>query len=327
MKILIIGSKDRYDKYDPDMPVKDRAEIVFADRGTPDEALIAAGAGAEVLFADAISPVSRHLTENLPRLKMIHSEGVAYDRIDLAAAKERGIYVCNTKGCNAGAVAEHTIFLMLGLLRNAVEGQEAVVSGQQIRMKERRMAEGIIELSECSVGLYGFGDIAKATAQRLAPFGCSVYYTARRRRDEKTEEEYGVRWLAPDDLVSTCDFISLHTDVNPGTKGMVDAAFLSKMKPEAMLVNTSRGELVDNRALREALLTGKIAGFAADTIAPEPVTADNPLVALPAETMKKVFYSPHLGGITAGTFRRAHRMMWENAARIAEGKEPVNQVF
>ena len=216
---------------------------------------------------------------------------------------------------------------MLGLLRNAVEGQEAVVSGQQIRMKERRMAEGIIELSECSVGLYGFGDIAKATAQRLAPFGCSVYYTARRRRDEKTEKEYGVCWLAPDDLVSTCDFISLHTDVNPGTKGMVDAAFLSKMKPEAMLVNTSRGELVDNRALREALLSGRIAGFAADTIAPEPVTADNPLVALPAETMKKVFYSPHLGGITAGTFRRAHRMMWENAVRIAEGKEPVNQVF
>ena len=327
MKILVIGSKDRYDKYDPDIEIKRNADIIFTDRGTPDDAVLAAGKDAEVLFADAISPVSRYLIENMPALRMIHSEGVAYNGIDLAAAGEHGIYVCNNKGCNAGAVAEHTVFLMMGLLRNAVEGQEAVVSGRQIKMKERRMAEGIIELSECSVGLYGFGDIAQAAAKRLAPFGCRVYYTARSRRDEKTEKTFGVSWLEPDELISTCDFISLHTDVNPETRGMVDAAFLSKMKPEAMLVNTSRGELVDNKALREALVSGKIAGFAADTIAPEPVTADNPLVALPAEVMKKVFYSPHLGGITAGTFKRAHRMMWENAARIAEGMEPVNQVI
>ena len=327
MKILIIGSKDRYDIFDPEIEVKKNAELVFAGRGTPDDALLAAGADANVLFADAISPVSRYLIENMPQLKLINSEGVAYDRIDLAAAKEHGIYVCNNKGCNAGAVAEHTIFLMLGLLRNAVEGQEAVIAGNQIRMKERRMAEGIIELSECSVGLYGFGDIAKATAKRLAAFGCRVFYTARSRRDAETEKEYNVTWLSPDELIRTCDFISLHTDVNPETRGLVDGAFLSKMRPEAMLVNTSRGELVDNQALREALLSGRIAGFAADTIAPEPVTADNPLVALPPEIMKKVFYSPHLGGITAGTFKRAHRMMWENAARIEAGEMPQNRVF
>ena len=135
MKILIIGNRDRYDKYDPDLPIRQTAETVFVGRGTPDEEILKACPDADILFADAISPVSGYLIGRLHSLKMIHSEGVAYDRIDTEAAKAHGVMVCNNKGCNAGAVAEQTILLMLGLLRNAYEGQTAVVSGGQIRMR------------------------------------------------------------------------------------------------------------------------------------------------------------------------------------------------
>ena len=107
---------------------------------------------------------------------MIHSEGVAYDKIDLDAARERGIYVCNNKGCNAGAVAEQAIMLMLMLLRHGRTGDLAVREGRQMEVKERYMESGIRELSACRVGLVGFGDIAKATAERLAPFGCEMVY-------------------------------------------------------------------------------------------------------------------------------------------------------
>ena len=111
----------------------------------------------------------------------------AYDKIDLAAAKARGVYVCNNKGCNAGAVAEQAIALMLMLLRQALPGDRAVRAGRQMEMKERCMTQGLRELSDCRVGLVGFGDIAKATAQRLAAFGCEVYYYTLHRRSREEE--------------------------------------------------------------------------------------------------------------------------------------------
>ena len=97
---------------------------------------------------------------------------------------------------------------------------------------------------------------------------------------------------------------------------MIDEKFLSHMKRSAFLVNTARGDLVDNHALRAALIQGLIAGAGLDTVSPEPVTADNPLVTLPTSCRDRVVFSPHLGGITTGSFRRMHRTMWENASRI-----------
>ena len=107
---------------------------------------------------------------------------------------------------------------------------------------------------------------------------------------------------------------------------MVDEAFLDRMKPTSYLINTSRGELVDNQALRRALVEGRIAGAGFDTLAPEPVSADHPLVDLPPEIQDRVVFSPHLGGITEGAFRRSHLHMWRNAERVAAGEKPDNIV-
>ena len=147
MKILILGTEARYRAYQPDMPFIGRQELVFLDKDSTEDTILAAGGDAEVLFVDAITPVSGALMERMPSLRMVHSEGVAFDRIDLAAARDRGIYVCNNKGCNAGAVAEQAILLMLMLLRRALEGDRAVREGRQMEMKERCMVEGLTELS------------------------------------------------------------------------------------------------------------------------------------------------------------------------------------
>ena len=122
MKILILGTEARYRAYQPDMPFIGRQELVFLDKDSTEDTILAAGGDAEVLFVDAITPVSGALMERMPRLRMVHSEGVAFDRIDLAAARDRGIYVCNNKGCNAGAVAEQAVLLMLMVLSHALAG-------------------------------------------------------------------------------------------------------------------------------------------------------------------------------------------------------------
>lgn len=326
MKIVILGTKARYQRYMPDLPFAQAQTPVYLDKDSSEEEILAAAGDAEALFADAITPVSARLMEGMPHLRLIHSEGVAFDKIDLSAARGRGIDVCNCKGCNAGAVAEQTILLMLMLLRRALEGDRAVRQGRQMEMKERSMVEGITELGACKVGLVGFGDIAQATAERLAPFDCALYYYTPHRRSPEEEARWGVTYLPLEELAAACDIISLHCAVTDRTRGMVNDAFLSRMKPSAYLINTGRGDLVDNLALRRALVEGRIAGAGLDTLAPEPVPADHPLVDLPEAVRDRVVLSPHLGGITEAAFRRSHLHMWRNAERVAAGEKPRNIV-
>ena len=326
MKILILGNRARYEAHMPNLPFLRQQELVFCEVGTPDEALLEKARDADILFADAIAPISAGLIAGMPHLKLINSEGVAYDRIDLAAARERGIWVCNNKGCNAGAVAEQAIMLMLMLLRHGLTGDRAVREGRQIQTKEHYMAAGTTELSDCRVGLVGFGDIAKATAERLRPFGCEVYYYSRSRHSREEEETYGVTYLSLEELVASCDIISLHCAVNDQTRNLVNGAFLAQMKPTAFLVNTARGDLVDHLALRDALVEGQIAGAGLDTLSPEPVPADHPLLTMPPEARDRLVLEPHLGGITTASFRRAHLHMWRNAERVSNGHKPDNIV-
>lgn len=326
MKVLVIGGKERFVKYTPHFEIVKDAVMIFCERGTSDREILAAADDADFIFADAISPVSRYLMEHLPSLKMVHSEGVAFNQIDVNAAKEMGIYVCNNKGCNAGAVAEQTILLMLALLRSTVLGDEAVRAGHQIEMKEKLMVRGITELGDCKIGLIGFGDIAKATAKRLQAFECEVYYFDVYKQTAEVEDLYHVKYLELEEIASICDIISIHAPVTNETTGMINKEFLSRMKSTAYLINTARGEIVDNLALRESLVNGTIAGAGLDTIHPEPTTKDNPLVDLPADCKYKVVYSPHLGGITLGFFRRAHENIWINVEKIMNGQKPGNIV-
>lgn len=322
MKILIFGPKARYDLYLPefvrDLPV----EPVFCSAPAPSLQAAADNPDTEVIFADAITPIGREMMDLLPNLKMIHSEGVAFNAIDVDAAREKGVFVCNNKGCNAASVAEHAVMLMLMALRCGVTGHQAVLAGEQIRFKERFMVSSAPELGEQTVGLIGLGDIGTAAAKLLRPFGCRLYYYTAHRRPPEVEAELGVTYLPLEELAGQCDILSLHCAVNEQTTHMVNEAFLSHVKPGAILVNTARGQLVDNLAVRRALIDGRLGGIAMDTLDPEPTPADHPLVDLPPEVADRAVYSPHLGGITGGVFRRAHRNMWSSVKLLLEGQRP-----
>lgn len=327
MKVLIIGSRERYEKFCPvTTEFAKSVEKVYVDLGTSVERILEAAWDADFIAADAIAKVPADLILQMPNLKVIHSEGVAYNGIEGETAAERGIYVCNNRGINAGAVAEQTILLMLGLLRKVISGDRAVRDGRQIQVKEAAMLEGIMELGDCCIGLIGFGDIAKALSKRLQPFGCRVYYYTRNRKPEETEKEFGASWLPLSELLETCHMVSIHVPVTSDTLGMVNASFLEQMRPDAYLINTARGEIVDNEALRQALIQGKIAGAAFDTVAPEPVQIDNPLVTLPEDVKDKVIFSPHTGGITTSTFQRAHYNIWKAFEDVSCGRKPANVV-
>lgn len=286
------------------------------------ERLIKEACDTEILLVDAMGVVDREIISSLPRLRLIMSEGVGYQGIDTTFARDNGIPVCNNKGVNDTAVAEDALLLILGCLKSIITGHQSVYDGRQIEVK--RASFGVVrELSECTVGLIGFGDIAKRTALLANAFGARVIYTNRTRYPE-LEKQYNVTYFDLDALLHQSDFVSLHLAVTEQTKEMVNADFLSKMKSTAFLINTSRGDLVDNNALLEALLNGEIAGAGLDVISPEPVTADN--ILLDERIKDKLVLTPHIAGITSLTIEKIYKNIFENIERTENGEEPMNRV-
>lgn len=327
MKVLFLGNRDRIEKYLPkDIPAVSGADIAVLPIRSTEKEVAAEGKDAEYVVVDAIAALTAREIENMSNLKMIQSEGVAYNRIDCVCAGERGIPVCNQRGANAAAVAEHTVLLMLALTRYLVPGYQDVMAGRQIETKEYMMIHGIHELSEMKIGLIGFGAIAKAVAGFLQPFGPEVHYYCRHRADPETEEHCRAYYLPEEELLAGSDIVSIHVPVTPETEGMCGAEFFRGMKDGSYFINTARGEIVDNPALAEALISGKLIGAGLDTVAPEPVQKDNVLLNLPADVQRRIVITPHIAGVTSGFFRRAHRAIWENIQRVEDGGRPINIV-
>lgn len=302
----------------PDLKEHNVKVIKLSDR----EQLLNDAENTELLFLDAMGKADRELIDRMPQLKLIHSEGVGYQGVDVEYATEKGIIVCNNKGVNDTAVAEDALLLMLSCLKQIITGHQSVYDGRQIEVK--RASFGVIrELSQCTVGLIGFGDIARATAKFCNALDARVIYTNRTRYQE-LEEEYDVAYCSMDELLKQSDFVSLHVAVTDDTREMVDSEFLSKMRDDAFLINTSRGDLVNNEALLNALLNNEIAGAGLDVISPEPVERDN--ILLDERVRDKLILTPHIAGITNLTVKRIYKNIWENITNYINGKPLRNRV-
>ena len=328
MKVLHIGKKGNMEHYSAPgsyLEQLEKADLYMSDRI---EDYLDAGGDADFIVADAIAQIPAGLIEKMPNLKLIHSEGVAYNLIDLEAADRCGVYVCNSQGMNAAAVAEQTVLLMLGLLRDVRGGDAAVRCGRQIEKKEGYMIRGDLrELADCSIGLIGFGDIARETASLLRAFGVkTIFYNKRTPFSYDEEKMLGARYLPLEDLLMRSDIVSLHLPLSPDTEKMADRAFFDQMKEGSLFINTARGGLVDDEALGQALVSGHLAGAGLDTVNDEPVAQSHPLLHLPDGASDQILFSPHIGGITASSFRRSYAMIWEDIQAAAEGRRPKRVV-
>lgn len=328
MKILHIGKQGNLQRFAAADGFLNSLDLVDLKPDLPVEEYLSQAGDADFIVADAIAAVPGALIRQMPNLLAIHSEGVAFNAIDLKAADECGVYVCNAQGMNAMAVAEQTILLIVGMLRNIVVNDAAVRAGHQIETKENYMQNGSLhELADCSVGLICFGNIARRTARLLKAYQVeNVYYYQRHRMDSVQEQQYGVQYRELDDLLAQSQIVSLHLPVTETTRHMADRAFFAKMQPGSYLVNTARGELVDDAALIEALKSGHLAMAGLDTLDHEPVLKDHPLLNQPRSIASRLLLSPHIGGITAASFYRGYAMIDEDLWLAAQGQEPKRVV-
>ncbi|MDH6622639.1 glyoxylate reductase [Streptomyces sp. LBL] len=254
-------------------------------------------------------------------IKGISNYAVGYDNVDVATATRRGIIVGNTPGVLTDATADIAMLLLLATARRCVEADRFVRAGRYQGWQPELLLGG--DVSGAALGLVGFGRIARATAERALGFGMTVRYTT--RSGPVPPERLGhlagrVQFAEWDDLVRTSDFVSLHVPLTGATHHLVDEKTLRAMKPTACLVNTSRGPVVDEKALVEALRSGEIAGAGLDVYEDEPVLADG-LADLPNTTLL-----PHVGSATRSVRATMAEVCANNALAMARGEMPAHAV-
>ncbi|MCH8161723.1 MAG: D-glycerate dehydrogenase [Chloroflexi bacterium] len=285
----------------------------FEGQGLPSKSeLIAGVAKADGLLGSAQLPVDSDVLAAASKLRVVSNFGVGFDNVDLDAATKGGVLVCNTPGVLTDAVADLTLGLILALARRLPEAERFARDGDWQR--GARMALGT-DVRGKTLGIIGLGRIGVAVAERAHAFGMSITFHDIFRQPPIETPPCSYREL--DDLLAVADFVSLHVNLRPETRGLIGAKELTLMKPTAYLINTSRGQTVDQAALVAGLRSGELAGAALDVLEEEPLPPDDPLAALP-----NVILLPHIGSATVETRQAMRDLAIDNLLAALRGERP-----
>jgi phosphoglycerate dehydrogenase-like enzyme len=288
-------------------------ELVVADPGTP--AFIQAAGDAEYYLGLA-RRMGGEFFRSAPNLKLVQLLSAGYDHVDIEAARKARVPVSNNGGANALAVAEHTIMLILAVLKRVVQFHNSVVAGT---WRVGNPADvRVYEMGNRTLGIIGLGNIGKKVARRARAFDTKVQYYDIRRLSEHEEDALGVRFVLLDELLKTSDIVSLHVPLDDSTRNLIGARELGLMRREAIIVNTCRGPVIDETALFEALKANRIAGAGLDVLVDEPPRADHPFFTLPNVTL-----TPHSAGPTWENWTARFRNGFDNIERVAAGRAPL----
>ena len=292
--------------YNPDDRVLSRAELT------------AGMAGQDGLLCTLMDGIDGELLNTNPNLKIVANYAVGYNNIDVAAATARKIPVSNTPGVLTASTADMAWALMFAIGRRVVEGDQLVRSRQWQGWGPMQLLGQ--DITGATLGLIGLGRIGKAMVQRAKGFDMKVIYWNRTRLSEAEETAMGITYASREDVLAQADFVSLHVALNAETTHLIGAAELALMKSTAYLINTTRGPVVDEKALVESLKTGSIGGAGLDVFEKEPMLEPE-LYDLP-----NVVIPPHLGSATIGTRTKMGNIAAENCFAACRGERPPNIV-
>jgi phosphoglycerate dehydrogenase-like enzyme len=288
-------------------------ELVVVDPGTPE---FYQAAGDAEYYLGLARQMGGEFFRSTPKLRLVQLLSAGYDRVDVEAARKAGVPVANNGGANAIAVAEHTLMLILAVLKKLVQFHNAVVAG---KWRVGDLADARVhELAGKTVGIVGLGNIGKKVARRAAAFDARVQYYDIARLGEHQEDALGVRFALFDELLRTSDVVTLHVPLDDTTRHMISTRELGLMKTSAVLVNTCRGPVVDENALHRALTSGTIAAAGLDVMVDEPPAPNHPLFRLP-----NVTFTPHSAGPTWENWVARFRNGFDNIQRVAGGGRPL----
>ncbi len=283
---------------------------------TPDGLIAERSAGCEIIITNK-TPLRRETLEKLPELRYIGLLSTGYNVVDWEYCKEKGIPVCNIPTYSTSAVAQLTFALILEHTNHVALHSDSVMSGEWSNCKYFCYQKSpLAELDGKTLGIIGFGKIGKAVAVIARAFGMKVL-----AHTNHPAPFDGVEFVTTDVLLAESDFVTLHCPLTPQTEGMVNAEFISKMKSSAVLINTSRGQVIDEQALADALNSGRLAGAGLDVLSAEPPKADNPLLGA-----RNCLITPHIAWAGYETRARLMDICRHNVEAYLSGS-PINCVY
>ena len=292
-------------------------DLIVHDR-TPAERIVERAAGADIVFTNK-TPLAAETISTLPALRYIGVLATGYNVVDVQAAKARGITVTNIPAYGTHSVAQMVFALLLELCRNPRVHSDAVAAGEWARSPDFCFWKTPqVELLGKTMGIIGFGRIGRQVA-RMAD-ACGMKVLAADSNRESPPDYEGFAWAETPELLAASDVVSLHCPLTPETAGLINREALARMKPTAFLINTSRGPLVVEQDLAEALNNGSVAGAGLDVLGVEPPRADNPLL-----SAKHCIITPHIAWATREARGRLMTIAVDNLTSFLAGK-PVNRV-
>ena len=283
---------------------------------------------ARALVIPAVGPrIAPALFEGT-KLELVQVTGGGLDRLDEATLRGLGIPVANVPAASNHAVAEYVVAAVIILLRRLAWADSEIRKSSYSPCRESLVTANFSGLEGLLAGVVGLGTIGLAVATAFHKMGCRICYYDPAPQGRAAAEALGARPVSLHELLETSDVVSLHVPLLPETKGMIGERQLAKMKPGAVLVQASRGGVVDELALAAHLRSGHLGGAAVDVYSSEPPAADNPLLALAFEGSDRLWLTPHIAGVTRQASEVLFRRAWANVERVLiHGQPPLNRVY
>lgn len=261
-------------------------------------------------------------------LRLVQVTGAGVDRLHQAALTKLGIPVANVAGGSNSAVAEYAVTATSVLLRRFAWADAEIKAGNYAKFRARMIADNLSGIDGLLVGLIGFGTIGRAVAQAFQRVGAKVCFFDPASVDAAAAAALDARAVSFDELITTCDVISLHVPLLPATQNLIGAGELARMKPGAILIQAARGGIVDEAALAASLSSGHLGGAAVDVYTTEPPSTDNPLLTLTGEAASRLLLTPHVAGVTRQSSAFLFRSAWQNVERVLlQNQAPLNRVY
>lgn len=261
-------------------------------------------------------------------LKLVQVTGAGVDRLDRAALTRLGIPVANVPGGSNSAVAEYAVTAASLLLRRFTWADAEIKAGDYAKFRSRMIANNLAGIEGLTVGLVGLGTIGRAVAQAFHRMGAKLCFFDPAAADAALTNVLDARSMPLDELLATADVISLHVPLLAATQNLIGARELARMKPGAVLIQGSRGGIVDEAALAASLASGHLGGAAVDVYSTEPPAPDNPLLKLSGEAASRLLLTPHIAGVTRQASAFLFRSAWRNVERVLVEMQPAqNRVY
>ncbi len=287
-----------------------------------DEKLPALLKKADALVIPAVGPkLPLHLFEHT-RLQLVQVTGAGLDRVDAEGLRALGIALANVPGGSNEAIAEYALSCACALLRRFPQASAEIRNGRYSAFRSSFIADNVDGLEGLRVGIVGLGIIGAAVARKFKQLGCRIAFFDPAPADPQAAIALEAEALALEELFSRCDVVTVHVPLLPATTDLIDADVLSKAKKGLVLIQASRGGVVNEKALADALESGRLAGAAIDVYTSEPPAPDNPLLTLSDAAASRTILTPHIAGITRQSWAFLFRTAWENVTRVVVQNQP-----